>query len=53
MEYNAFMWNESSGIYIKSFGLLGKHKKADDDQHFVRRPFIGAFRVRNYHHVIS
>lgn len=45
MEYNAFLWNESRGICLKQCGLLGKGSTSDD-QFFVRKPFIGVFKVR-------
>ena len=42
---DAFLWNESTGICLKQCGLLGKGNILDD-QFFVRKPFIGAFKIK-------
>ena len=50
-EYNGFLWDEGAGIDLMKSGLLGKAAKADEE-HFVRRPFIGVFKVDSWKFVL-
>lgn len=46
MEYNGFLYDTSQGIALSSSAVLEKPNKSTKD--FVRRPFIGIFKVCNY-----
>lgn len=46
MEYNGFLYDTSQGISLKSSAILEKPNKATKD--FVRRPFVGIFKVAGH-----
>lgn len=46
MEYNGFLYDTSQGISLKSSAILEKPNKATKD--FVRRPFVGIFKVARH-----
>lgn len=51
MEYNGFLYDTSQGISLKSSAILEKPNKATKD--FVRRPFVGIFKMKRFDCIIT